>query len=193
MNEGKQPYKKLLTYRYAYLVFHLNELFMSRYLGDYKNKRNKEQMDQAARSQKQNIAEGASQGTSLKGYIKLTGVARGSGEELLEDYKDFAMKNKIPIWDWKEERCKRFRRYRYFLPFEPHTPLPPIPPLPQNKELVTNLMIDLITRTGYLLDQQRRSLEKKHEEEGGFTEKLYRKRIEYRKKEAVLIRLPNRK
>lgn len=180
MNEGKQPYKKLLTYRYSYLIFHLNDQFTSYYLGSYKDKRTKEQMDQASRSGKQNIAEGASQGTSLKAYIKLIGVSRGSLEELLEDYKDFAVKNKISIWNWKDEGCKRFRRYRFFITFEPKSPLPPIPPLSQNKELAANLMIDLITRTCYLLDQQRRALEKKHMKEGGFTENLYKKRVRYR-------------
>lgn len=180
MNEGKQPYKKLLTYRYAYLIFHLNDQFTSRYLGDYRHKRTKEQMDQSARSTKQNIAEGASQGTSLKAYIKLVGVARGSAEELLEDYKDFATKNKIPIWDWKDLRYKRFRGDRYFLSDEPSPPTPPIPLLPKDKALVVNLMIDLLTRTGYLLDQQRRSLEEKHQKEGGFTEKLYKKRKDFR-------------
>ena len=171
------PYKKLLTYRYAYLVFHLNSQFTLRYLGGYKDKRTKEQMDQAARSGKQNIAEGASQGTSLKGYIKLVGVARGSLEELLEDYKDFAIKSNFSVWDRGD---RRFRGWRYFVSSDPNSPLPPIPPLPQDKELATNLMIDLITRTCYLLDQQRRSLEEKHMKEGGFTEKLYWKRKEYR-------------
>lgn len=185
MNEEKRPYKRLLTWRYAYLVYHLNDKFTTRYLSDYQNRRNKEQMDQAARSGKQNIAEGASQGTSLKGYIKLTGIARGSEEELLEDYKDFAIKSNIPIWDWQDERDRRFRGYRYFLPFELATPLPPIPPLPQDKELVTNLMIDLITRTCYLLDQQIKSLKEKHKREGGFTEKLYQERVGYRKSKAA--------
>lgn len=171
------PYKKLLTYRYAYIVFHLNNQFISRYLGGYKDKRTKEQMEQAARSGKQNIVEGASQGSSLKGYIKLVGVARGSLEELLEDYKDFAIKNGISFWD---RRDGRFRGYRYFLSSGPSPPSPSIPPLPEDKELAANLMIDLITRACFLLDQQRRSLEEKHRKEGGFTENLYRKRKEYR-------------
>jgi len=171
------PYKKLLTYRYAYLVFHLNNQFVLRYLSDYKDKRTKEQMEQAARSGKQNIVEGASQGASLKGYIKLVGVARGSLEELLEDYKDFAIKNNISVWG---RRDRRFRGSRFFVSSEPNPSLPPIPPLPQDKELVVNLMIDLVTRTCYLLDQQRRSLKEKHMKEGGFTEKLYWKRKKYR-------------
>jgi len=41
-------------------------------------------------------------------------------------------------------------------------------------------MIDLITRTKFLLDQQKRALEEKFLKEGGYTENLYRKRVEYR-------------
>jgi len=44
-------------------------------------------MVQAARSGKQNIAEGYKQ-KSLKSYIKLAGVAQGSIEELMLDYQE---------------------------------------------------------------------------------------------------------
>jgi four helix bundle suffix protein len=43
-------------------------------------------------------------------------------------------------------------------------------------------MIDLVTRTGYLIDKQIKSLEEKHKREGGFTEKLYHDRVEFRKR-----------
>jgi hypothetical protein len=47
-------------------------------------------MVQAARSGKQNIAEGSmASGTSKKTELKLIGVARASLEELLLDYQDF--------------------------------------------------------------------------------------------------------
>jgi len=47
------------------------------------------QMVQAARSGKQNIAEGCmASGTSKKFEIKLIGVARASLEELLLDFQD---------------------------------------------------------------------------------------------------------
>lgn len=181
MTQENQPYKKLLTYRYSYLIYFLTDEFTTRYYGDYQNKRYKEQMDQAARSSKQCIAEGASQGTSLKAYIKMLGVSRGSYEELREDYRDFAIRNHIEIWDWKDERFRRYRKYRFFLDYNDLSPDPPIPPLPQDKSLVVNLMIDLVTRTGYLIDKQKKSLEEKHMREGGFTEKLYKDRIEFRK------------
>ncbi len=59
--------------------------------------RTQDQMIQAARSGTANILEGAKQ-NSLAGYIKLTGVARGSLEELLRDYLAYARQNQIPIW-----------------------------------------------------------------------------------------------
>ena len=47
-------------------------------------------MVQAARSGRQNIAEGSqASGTSKKTELKLIGVARASLEELLLDYEDF--------------------------------------------------------------------------------------------------------
>lgn len=49
-----------------------------------------DQMVQAARSIKQNIVEGLTDGqTSLEVKIKLLGIARGSNQELLEDYMDY--------------------------------------------------------------------------------------------------------
>ena len=173
---GHAPHHKLLTYRYCYVIVHLNKHFTRTYLSSYKHKRTKEQMDQAARSTKQNIAEGASQQTSLKGYIKLTGVARGSLEELREDYIDFLLFNQLPVWEKADQRFRREKRYRIFVNDTPTSPPPPIPRLPPDPEIFANLMIDVCTRTCYLLDQQRRSLVKKHEHEGGFTEQLYKAR-----------------
>jgi four helix bundle suffix protein len=43
-------------------------------------------------------------------------------------------------------------------------------------------MITLIHQTNYLLDKLIISLKEKHMKEGGLTEELYRKRVEYRKK-----------
>jgi four helix bundle protein len=52
--------------------------------------RTHDQMVQAARSVKQNIAEASmASGISKKTELKLTGVARASLEELLVDFQDF--------------------------------------------------------------------------------------------------------
>jgi four helix bundle suffix protein len=171
-------YKNLLTYKYSVYVYDLNKEFLDKFLQGAENMRQRQQMDQAARSSKQCLVEGAMQGTSLKGYIKMLGVSRGSYEELLEDYKDMARLNKIQIWD--QEGLRRNRRFRIFI--QDGIPLPPTPPLPSQFDISVNIMIDLITRTSYLFDQQKRSLEQKFLKEGGYTENLYKKRIDFRNK-----------
>lgn len=62
-------------------------------------------MRQAARSCKQNIVEGVSDGTvSTEMCIRLIGVARGSIRELGEDYADFLRQNKMSVWDKDDAR-----------------------------------------------------------------------------------------
>ena len=56
-------------------------------------------MVQAARSGKQNIAEGSmASGTSKKMELKLMGVARASLEELLLDYEDYLRQHGLQQW-----------------------------------------------------------------------------------------------
>lgn len=174
---SQPPYQKLLTYKYSRYIYDLNDQFIHIFLTGAENMRQRQQMDQASRSSKQCLVEGASQKTSLKGYIKMLGVSRGSYEELLEDYKDLARKNGIGVWD--KEGLRRFRRFRIFIQ-DSDQPLPPPPPLPHDLNLSINIMIDLITRTNYLFDRQKKSLEEKFLKEGGFTENLYKRRIAYR-------------
>src|SRR5436305_4910550 len=67
-------------------------------------------MVQAARSGKQNIAEGCTAaGTSKEAEIKLTNVARASLDELLVDYHDFLRVRDLRLWpkDSKEARFVR--------------------------------------------------------------------------------------
>lgn len=73
------------------------------------SKRTEDQMIQAGRSGMQNIPEGFKQ-QSLSSYIKLAGVARGSEEELLNDYLSYARQHGIPIWD--KERVRGGSRKR---------------------------------------------------------------------------------
>ena len=57
-------------------------------------------MVQAARSGKQNIAEGSmASATSRETEIKLTNVARASLEELLLDYEDYLRMRGLRLWD----------------------------------------------------------------------------------------------
>jgi len=88
-------HKYLLTYHYAEVVYDLTEEFCRQFLPGRENFRLREQMRSAARSNKQNIVEGVSQQTSLKGQIKLLGVAQASTEELVADYEGFLLSRQI--------------------------------------------------------------------------------------------------
>jgi four helix bundle protein len=70
-----------------------------------------DQMVQAARSGKQNIAEeNKASGTSKEMEIKLTNVARPSLEELLIDYHDFLRIRVLKLWDKGSKEAKFVRK-----------------------------------------------------------------------------------
>ncbi|HSG05057.1 MAG TPA: four helix bundle suffix domain-containing protein, partial [Nitrospiria bacterium] len=139
-----------------------------------------DQMVQAARSGKQNIAEGSmASGTSKKFELKLVGVARASLEELLLDYEDFLRQKGLPLWEKASPRARAIRAlageknrsyktYRTYI--EKSSP-----------ETSANTLVCLIHQTNYLLDRQLRQLEARFLKEGGFTERLYRTRTKGRR------------
>ena len=91
-------YQELLSYQKAEIVYDLTFRFCERFL-NYKD-RTIDQMVQAARSGKQNIAEGSKAAkTSSEMELKLTNVARASLEELLLDFQDYLRTRNHPIWD----------------------------------------------------------------------------------------------
>src|SRR6185312_4795987 len=79
---------ELLSFQKAEVVYDITFRFCHKYLS--KGDRTVDQMIQAARSGKQNIAEASkASGTSKETELKLTNVARASLEELMLDYSDF--------------------------------------------------------------------------------------------------------
>jgi len=178
----KGGYQNLIVYQLAVVIYDLNHKFCQQFI---KSPRTKEQMEQASRSGKQNIVE-ASLEKSLKMNIKLTGVARGSFGELLEDYKDFLRVRDLPIWDKDDQRVLAIRQMRIGTNGTKKTNL-------TNKanwsfwtnepERFANLMITLISKENYLLDQMVRSLEEKFVKQGGYSENLTKKRLLERKKQ----------
>ncbi len=171
-------YRDLQSYQMAEIVFDATMAFCKRFID--RRSRTHDQMVQAARSGKQNIAEGSTaSGTSKKTEIKLVGVARASLEELLIDFQDFLRQKELPLWGKEHAKAKEIRALAYrsdrsYLTYK--TYLEESPP-----EVAANAAICLIHQTNYLLDQQLRALEKKFLKEGGFTEKLYRVRSQTRK------------
>ena len=172
-----EGYKSLAFFVQSEIIYDFTVEFCKKYI-DYKS-RTKDQMEQAARSGKQNIAEGYLQ-KSLEGRIKLLGVARGSLEELLNDYLDFLRQRNLKLWQKEENEAKAVRRlaynqYKNYNNYKIYIEPP---------EKAANAMICLINQTNQLLDQKLRWTEEKFVQEGGFRENLFKKRMAYRNKNA---------
>lgn len=181
-------YRKLKSYQTAEIVFDLTAEFCNRFLSNRTNKtyrsyRTYDQMIQAARSGKQNIAEGSqASGTSKKTELKLIGVARASLEELLIDFEDFLRVNGLKLWAKEDPRVQEIRAlaYRSDRTYETYAGF-----LEESPEVAANCAICLIHQANFLLDQQLRALERDFLEKGGFTERLYRERTKFREQEKI--------
>ena len=132
-------------------------------------------MIQAARSGKQNIAEGSqTSGTSRKSELRLLTVARASLEELLVDYHDFLRQRNLPLWPKDHPQAQAIRKIAYrsnrsYQSYRSHVEQ-------DSPEVAANTLICLIHQASYLLDQQLRHLEHQFLNQGGFTERLYHAR-----------------
>ena len=170
-------YQALLSYRKSEIIYDFTFRFCERFLkrGD----RTIDQMVQAARSGKQNIAEGSKASiTSTEMELKLTNVARASLEELLLDYQDFLRVRDLPLWEKNSKEALYARRlgktqnesyetYRSYMETRP-------------PEILANIALCLIHQANYLLDQQIRRLEKDFLQKGGLRESMTRARLDYR-------------
>ncbi len=97
-------YRKLIVYRKSDVIYQGTVAFCRRFLPAHGD-RTVDQMTQAARSCKQNIAEGsAASGTSKETEIKLTNVARATLDELLEDYLDYLKSHGAAEWEATSEK-----------------------------------------------------------------------------------------
>ena len=173
-------YQKLLSYHKALIVYDATVYFCNRFLSP--RDRTHDQMVQAARSGKQNILEGSqASGTSKETEIKLTGVARASQQELLEDYRDFMRNRRIEEWTPDHPYVRRLRQlnrtsganYQTFKKGIEHP----------DPAICANVIVGLIKVTCYLLDQQLRRLEQDFLNEGGLRERMTRARLAVRAKQ----------
>ena len=170
-------YEELLSFQKARIVYDATVCFCGRFLE--RRDRTVDQMVQAARSGKQNIAEGSqASGTSKEAEIKLINVARASLEELLEDYRDFLRVHKAALWDKNSKEARFVRRLgaqknRSYETYRTYIETRPAP-------IVANILICLIHQTNYLLDQQLRQLEQAFLKEGGLRERMTRARLRSR-------------
>ncbi len=171
-------YRDLAAYQMAEIVYDGTVAFTKLYIP--RNSRTIDQMVQAARSGKQNIAEGSQRsGTSSKTELTLIDVARASQEELLLDYEDFLRQRQLNQWDKAHEKAIFVRKLCY----KPNRSYKTYQSYIEEKgeENAANTMICLVRQTSFLLDKLLRGLENRFNQEGGFTERLYKTRKDHQK------------
>ena len=163
-------YRKLRSFKTATLVYDLTVWFCDRFVE--RGSRTRDQMEQAARSGRQNIGEGSrAAGTSKKTELKLTNVARSSLEELLLDYEDWLRQRGLRLWDKNDPEALALRALKA-------TDLSDLSARADlsDPQIAANAAICFIHQANYLLDQQLAELSAKFLKNGGFTERLYQAR-----------------
>src|SRR3989338_10761404 len=104
-------YRTLKSFQNATIVYDFTVEFCKHFVKDY---RMRDQMIQAARSGRQNIAEGGqASGTSKKTEMKLVNVARASLVEVLLDYEDFLRQHKLIVWGKEHAQATKVRALAY--------------------------------------------------------------------------------
>lgn len=175
-------YNQLIAYQKSQIVYDATVYFTRKYLSI--KDRTIDQMIQAARSGKQNIAEGSrASGISKETEIKLIQVARASLEELLVDYKDFMRTRKLNLWDKNHPYYKRLAELNKISP--PTYELFKKGIESDNLEICVNVIIGLINVTCYLLDSLMRRLEKDFVTLGSVRERMTRARIAEKKRQKI--------
>lgn len=168
-------YRNLKSYQTTTIIYDLTVEFVQLYIDRFS--RTKDQMVQAARSGRQNIAEGSqASATSKKTEIKLVGVARASLEELLIDYEDYLRQHNLKLWgkdslEAKEIRALSYKTDKTYTTYRTYL---------KSAEVGANTLICLIHQANYLLDRQLQVLEKAFVEQGGYSENLFKKRLQNR-------------
>ena len=180
-------YSHLRVYQAAEALYDLTYIFCGRFLPKYGD-RTVDQMVQAARSGKRNIAEGnQAASTSSETEIKLTNVAKASIEELLKDFEDYLRTRLLPQWDMAHPRMGQLRQWTRSEAFmnEFHNKATQM-----NDEEMANLCITLCHQVIYMLGSLLKTLQDRFVTEGGIKERMHKARTGYREQQdAELIRL----
>lgn len=172
----KGNYRNLIAFQKAECIYDITYYFAHKYFP--KGDRTVDQMIQAARSGRQNIAEGAAAGaTSAETEIKLTNVARASLQELLLDYEDYLRVRGLEKWSLQSEKSVQCRKacsahndsayYRNAIE-------------QRGDETICNIAITLIHQTDVFLRKLIDRLQTDFLKNGGIKEQMYRARINYR-------------
>lgn len=170
-------YTELRFYQRADVLYQLTQHFCQRYLPPYGD-RTVDQMVQAARSTKQNIAEGSCDGqTSTETELKLLGVARGSNKELQEDYQDYLKRKGKAEWFGKNERFERLHTFcREHSQYDDYRPLLGR----MDDEELANMALCLCHQVDRALARYIERKDRAFTTEGGIRERMTAARLEQR-------------
>ena len=183
-------YRDLRSFQVATVIYDATVSFCDRFVD--KRSRTRDQMVQAARSGRQNIAEGSrAAATSSQTELRLINVARASLDELLLDYEDFLRQRRQRQWKKDDREAREVRAVGSKR--DPTDQSDRTDPTDHWKvysgwldaadaAVVANTVLCLIHQANYLLDQQIAGLEREFVQEGGYTEKLAAARLEVRRR-----------
>ncbi len=179
-------YRELRSFQTATIIYDATYWFCERFLEP--RSRTNDQMIQAARSGRQNIAEGSrASATSSQTELRLVNVARSSLEELLLDFEDFLRQRRLKKWEPDSPDAMAVRRvgrqnqadptdlsdltdeqrYALYAQWLDH----------EDPAIRANALLCLINQTNYLLDKQIAALEAQFVEDGGYSEQLAAARL----------------
>lgn len=204
-------YRNLKSFQIAQLVYDLTVRFCDRYI-DRRSRTHDQMVQAARSGVQNIAEGSEAAATSSKTELKLTQVARASLEELKLDYEDFLRQRGLPCWDrhhplrqelvdarlvavdeiaaWVVQKARQCCASRISGQNRPSgrsghsddTASTVSTPSTFYPELSANAILTLATVAGFLLDRQMALLAKKFEDEGGFTERLYRVRSARRRR-----------
>lgn len=169
-------YRTLKAFQKAECVYDVTYYFANKFL--QKGDRTIDQMVQAARSGKQNLAEGNIDGvTSKEMEIKLTNVNRASLHELLLDYEDYLRVRGLEQWPYNDQRCVQTREFckRHLDSAVYRKKIKD-----RSDETIANIAITLIHQCDVLIKGLIEWQKTNFLENGGIKEEMYRARKAYR-------------
>ena len=166
------------------VLYQLTQVFCQKYLPKYGD-RTVDQMVQSARSVKQNIAEGSSDGQiSTEVEMRLLGVSRGSNLELLEDFHDYLKRKGIGEWYGKNPRFEPLHKFcKNHYKYEDYKPLL----AKMNDEELANMGICLCHQIDSALTKYIQKKDREFTTEGGIKERMTAARLEQRASQKDII------
>ena len=169
-------WKELRFYQKSEALYQMTFVFCERFLPKHGD-RTVDQMVQAARSGKQNLAEGNIDGnTSREMELKLTNVNRASLHELLLDYEDYLRVRGLEQWKYDDARCIKTRA---FCKAHLESSVYREKIKERSDETIANIAITLIHQCDVLIRGLIEWKKRAFKEKGGIKEEMYHARKEW--------------